>query len=222
MVCIFFIFVSSWSLKENDSEFNYVRDASGACVLQLGTEPLPDDDSCRHDEEFWYGRTAYRKIPYSSCEDGFRPDQGPRHRCPGFKGHGIMFWLMVLIAPFGFTSLVAYWYYRRSGLARGCVDSCFIFIVDIDEPPQKQNHPSAGRHKITILCRRQRIHVDGGISTVVSCGFGWHWMGVCIFNLGFAPCGLPVTERLQRPTCGRGCADSSVRRRRRVMIICGY
>jgi hypothetical protein len=175
------MFAFSQPLKENYSEFNYVRDASGVCVLQLGTESLPDDDSCRHDEEFWYERTAYRKIPYSSCEDGIRPDQGARHRCPGFKGHGIMFWLMVLIAPFGFTSLVAYWYYRRSGLARGYVDSFLIFIVDINEPP-KQNHPSPRRHKIAILWR-QRIHVNGRINTVVSSGFGRRWMGVCIFDV---------------------------------------
>jgi hypothetical protein len=81
--------------------------------------PRPSDDSCRNGEEYWYERTAYRKIPFSTCEDGIRPDRGPAHLCPGISGHGVFFWLFVLVLPFVFTALVAYWFYRRSGLARG-------------------------------------------------------------------------------------------------------
>ena len=84
-----------------------------------GTEPLPDDMSCLDGQEYWYERTAYRKIPYSSCEDGERPDRGKRHLCPGIKGHGFFFWLMVLFVPAALATLVGYYYYRRSGLARG-------------------------------------------------------------------------------------------------------
>jgi hypothetical protein len=103
------------------SEFNHVRNEAGECVLVAGTTPLPDDDSCRNDEEFWYERTEYRKIPFSTCEDGIRSDRGIRHRCPGLRGRGFFFWMMVVLLPFGFTALVGYWYYRRSGMARGCV-----------------------------------------------------------------------------------------------------
>jgi hypothetical protein len=92
---------------------------AGKCALVPGTTPLPDDDSCRDDKDYWYERTAYRKIPYSSCEDGERPDRGPRHLCPGIRAHGALFWWFIISVPFMFTSLIAYWYYRRMGLARG-------------------------------------------------------------------------------------------------------
>ena len=47
------------------SEFNYMRNDAGECVLVPGTQPLSDDDSvCRAGDEYWYERTAYRKIPY--------------------------------------------------------------------------------------------------------------------------------------------------------------
>jgi len=98
-------------------------------VLVAGTTPLPNDDSCRDDEEYWYERTAYRKIPFSSCEEGDRRDRGERHRCPGIRGHGTLFWGTIALVPFAFTALVAYWYYRRSGLARGYVFLCLFFSL---------------------------------------------------------------------------------------------
>ncbi|KAI0262354.1 Oligoxyloglucan reducing end-specific cellobiohydrolase [Gloeopeniophorella convolvens] len=104
-----------------ECEFNHVRDADGKCVLVEGTQPLPNDDSCRAGAQYWYERTPYRRIPHSSCEDGERPDQGPRHLCPGIAAHGPFFWLFVLIIPFAFTALVAMWYYKRSGLATGTI-----------------------------------------------------------------------------------------------------
>ena len=90
-------------------------------MLLAGLEPLPDDDTCRNDEEFWYTRTAYRKVPISTCEGGKTLHQGVAHRCPGLRGHGFFFWVFVLMVPFMFTALIAYWYYRRMGLARGYV-----------------------------------------------------------------------------------------------------
>ena len=50
-----------------------------------------------------------------------RLDRGTRHTCPGFKSHGTFFWLFILIIPFGFTALVGYYYYRKSGRARGTI-----------------------------------------------------------------------------------------------------
>jgi hypothetical protein len=73
------------------------------------------------DEDFWYERTAYRKIPKSLCVDGIRPDRGTEHICPGFRAHGALFWWTLLFVPFGFTALVAFWYYRRGGYRRGFV-----------------------------------------------------------------------------------------------------
>lgn len=103
------------------SEYNHVRDENDECVLVPGTTPRPDDEyeQCKNGEEYWYSRTAYRLIPYSSCEGGERFHQGTKHRCPGFGGRGVLFWIFILLLPFGFTALVAYWFYRRSGLARG-------------------------------------------------------------------------------------------------------
>ncbi|KIM90139.1 hypothetical protein PILCRDRAFT_811868 [Piloderma croceum F 1598] len=104
-----------------ECEFNHYKNEAGECVLVSGTTPLPDDNSCKDDEDYWYERTAYRKIPYSSCEDGERPDRGLRHLCPGIRAHGPLFWWFIVMIPFMFTALVAYWYYRRMGLARGTI-----------------------------------------------------------------------------------------------------
>ena len=112
------------------SEFNHVKNADGKCVLVAGTSPLPSDDSCRGNDEYWYERTAYRKVPYSSCEGGFRPDQGTRHLCPGLRGRGALFWLTILFFPFAMTALVAWWWYKKSGLARGWVS----FILRFSSP----------------------------------------------------------------------------------------
>uniref|UniRef100_D8Q2A4 Vacuolar protein sorting/targeting protein 10 n=1 Tax=Schizophyllum commune (strain H4-8 / FGSC 9210) TaxID=578458 RepID=D8Q2A4_SCHCM len=105
-----------------ECEFNYMRNDAGECVLVPGTQPLPDDDSvCRAGDEYWYERTAYRKIPYSSCEGGERPDRGLRHICPGFRAHGALFWMSIIVLPFAFTALIAYWFYKRSGMMRGTI-----------------------------------------------------------------------------------------------------
>lgn len=101
------------------SEFNHVKNSNDECVLVQGTTSLPNDESCKNGEQYWYERTAYRLIPYSSCVDGMRLDRGARHVCPGFGAHGVLFWLFIILIPFAFTALVAYYYYRRSGLARG-------------------------------------------------------------------------------------------------------
>lgn len=113
--------ISSISDISPRSEFNHQRNEDGVCALVKGARPLPHDDTCPGSQDYWYERTAYRKIPYSTCEDGERPDRGTRHACPGLAGHGFWFWLFVLVVPFAFTSLIAYGYYRRSGMARGYV-----------------------------------------------------------------------------------------------------
>ncbi|THU94129.1 vacuolar protein sorting/targeting protein 10 [Dendrothele bispora CBS 962.96] len=104
-----------------ECEFNYVRNEGGECVLYEGLQPLDNDPDaqCATGEDYWYERTAYRKIPYSSCEGGDRKDRGKSHPCPGFGGHSALFWWFIILIPFAFTGLVALWYYRRSGLARG-------------------------------------------------------------------------------------------------------
>ncbi|TCD61550.1 vacuolar protein sorting/targeting protein PEP1 [Steccherinum ochraceum] len=109
------------SAVDFECDFNYRRDIDGTCVLANGTTPLPDDNSCRGDDIHWYDRTPYRKIPYSTCEGGIRLDHGTEHDCPGIQGHSFFFWLFVLVIPFGFAALVGYWYYRRSGMARGTI-----------------------------------------------------------------------------------------------------
>ena len=73
-------------------------------------------EQCNGDE-FWYERTAYRKIPYSSCEGGDRPDRGPRHVCPaiiGIGSHGFLFWTFIALLPFGAAAVAAWWWTNGS------------------------------------------------------------------------------------------------------------
>ena len=51
----------------------------GASALALDTT----EEQCDGFTSTWYERTAYRKIPYSSCEGGERPDRGKPIRAPG-------------------------------------------------------------------------------------------------------------------------------------------
>ncbi|KAG8759479.1 vacuolar protein sorting/targeting protein PEP1 [Serendipita sp. 396] len=105
-----------------ECEYNHIRNDKGECVLASGALPLRSDDSCQdEDEDYWYERTAYRKIPKSQCSGGLRLDRGQPHVCPGFRAHGAMFWWTLFFVPFGFTALVAFWYYRRGGYQRGTI-----------------------------------------------------------------------------------------------------
>ena len=62
------------------SEFNYIRNDDGECVLLSGLSPREADANgqCREGDK-WYDLTPYRKIPYSSCEGGTRLDRGKEH-----------------------------------------------------------------------------------------------------------------------------------------------
>ncbi|KAG2364310.1 vacuolar protein sorting/targeting protein 10 [Suillus spraguei] len=105
--------------EDFECEFNYVRNGDNECVLVPGRKPRPSDDSCRNGEDYWYDRTAYQKVLVSTCEGGDRIDQGTRHLCPGINGHSAIFWMMVILFPFAITALVTWWWYSKSGMARG-------------------------------------------------------------------------------------------------------
>lgn len=103
-----------------ECEFNYYRNSEGDCVLVSGANPLSpstEEETCRDFESAWYERTAYRKIPYSSCEGGERLDRGPEHACPGLVGRGLggLFWASVVLLPFACAALGGYWYIAKSG-----------------------------------------------------------------------------------------------------------
>jgi hypothetical protein len=107
--------------KYHHSDYNYVRNNEDKCVLAEGAEPLPKDtswDSCEGNVEYWYERTAYRKIPHSSCEGGLTLHQGVRHNCPGLKNHSFWFWLSMALAVLAMTALFSLWW-RRSGYYQG-------------------------------------------------------------------------------------------------------
>jgi hypothetical protein len=95
------------------SEFNYRRDENGQCVLVDGATPLPSDDTCAWDQDFWFDRTSMRKIPYSSCEGGLSLDKGRQHICPAAKRHGFLWWTTAIVTPFMFAGLIACWWLRR-------------------------------------------------------------------------------------------------------------
>lgn len=86
----------------------------GASALALDTA----EEQCDGFTSTWYERTAYRKIPYSSCEGGERPDRGKSHACPGLVGNrslGALFWGSVAILPFALAGLAGYWWYHKGG-----------------------------------------------------------------------------------------------------------
>lgn len=142
---LFFSYFAGSNLPSR-SEFNYERNTEGNCVPIPDTTPLPPDDSCPADAEYWYERTAYRKIPYSICQGGDCIDQGSAHQCPGLKGHSGLFWLFVLVIPFGFAALIGYYYYRKSGMARGLV-SCSSFHSLPANFPVSEQFASPGETK---------------------------------------------------------------------------
>ncbi|KAJ7444437.1 Oligoxyloglucan reducing end-specific cellobiohydrolase [Mycena latifolia] len=96
-----------------ECEFNYYKNEADECVLIPGATPLPNDDSCI-DEDYWYERTAYRRISWSSCEGGENLDQGIRHRCPSNGGAhqgGYYLWFLAAMGSIIFVLFVAYWCY---------------------------------------------------------------------------------------------------------------
>ncbi|KAG1774364.1 hypothetical protein EV702DRAFT_533144 [Suillus placidus] len=115
------------TLEDFECEFNHVRNGEGECVLVSGTRPLPSDDSCRNGEDYWYERTAYRKVLYSTCEGGDRIDRGTQHLCPGVQvpdhilGHSTMFWIMMILISAITALVVVWWWYNKSKMARGAI-----------------------------------------------------------------------------------------------------
>jgi len=104
--------------EDFECEFNHVRNDQHQCVPVSGAQPLAANTTCGWDDDFWYERTAYRKVPYSSCEGGIRPDRGTAHICPAKAKHGFFWWTTVIIVSFLLAALVAFWYARRRGVAR--------------------------------------------------------------------------------------------------------
>ncbi|KAM0787341.1 hypothetical protein ACM66B_003430 [Microbotryomycetes sp. NB124-2] len=99
--------------EDFECEFNYKRNARGDCVLVDGAQPLEPEQTCKWNQDFWYDRTAYRKVPHSECKGGLQLDKGYAHSCPGHAGKGVMFWLTMLALPFLFVGLAVVWYQRR-------------------------------------------------------------------------------------------------------------
>ncbi|KAG2093136.1 uncharacterized protein F5147DRAFT_755284 [Suillus discolor] len=125
--------------EDFECAFNHIRNRDGECDLIPGASLLAPDDSCRDGEDYWYERTAYRKVVYSTCEGGDRIDQGTQHPCPDIQvpdhatsGHRTMFWIMVILVSFTITALVvAWWWYNKSKMARGA-----IHLSEDDDSPQ--------------------------------------------------------------------------------------
>ncbi|KAK4046163.1 vacuolar protein sorting/targeting protein PEP1 [Microbotryomycetes sp. JL201] len=99
--------------EDFECEFNYKRNARGECVLVDGAQPLEADQTCKWNQDFWYDRTAYRKVPHSECKGGLELDKGYAHACPGHATKGVMFWLTMITLPFLFVGLGVVWYQRR-------------------------------------------------------------------------------------------------------------
>ncbi|PWZ03508.1 LOW QUALITY PROTEIN: Oligoxyloglucan reducing end-specific cellobiohydrolase [Testicularia cyperi] len=118
--------VKNCSCTEADfeCEFNHYRDTSGKCVLYPGVTPLATDEvgQCwaSNSDGYWYERTNVRKIPYSSCSGGARPDRGTRHACSNnLSSHGFFWWLTVILCPFGLAGFVGYHWAKRQSRSGG-------------------------------------------------------------------------------------------------------
>jgi len=106
-----------------ECNFNHVPSADGGCVLAEGAEPLSPDtswDTCDATTRVWYDRTAYRKIPHSTCEGGETLDRGTEHPCPGLASKGFWFWFFMALIVVALTALFSLWW-RRSPYARGVI-----------------------------------------------------------------------------------------------------
>lgn len=87
-------------------------------MLVDGATTLASNTTCDWGQDYWYDRTAYRKVPMSTCEGGNRPDRGAAHVCPTLSSHGFFWWTSIVIAPGLLAGLIAFWYARRRGAAR--------------------------------------------------------------------------------------------------------
>ncbi|KAH8832167.1 hypothetical protein DL96DRAFT_1678366 [Flagelloscypha sp. PMI_526] len=102
-----------------ECEFNHFRspNTTRECILHEGAEPLPDDKTYLLNGEYWFERTPYRKISYSSCQGGSRLDRGPAHKCvyatsPFMWREKLSWWLLSFISLIMSLCLVTWWYGR--------------------------------------------------------------------------------------------------------------
>jgi hypothetical protein len=166
-------------------KYNYVKNSNNECVLYPG-KPLPNDDSCKNGEDYWYERMAYRLIPYSSCMDGIS-----HHR----RIRGSWRILLVVCHPDTFRIHCARWILllpsAASGHARGLVASLVIPLLILILAYILAEHPFARRRKNSVQ-ERIRLYEYTSLCPMVrdcSCGYS---MGTG----GFADRqpGLPVTS----------------------------
>jgi hypothetical protein len=110
----------SCTAADFECEFNHYLDpdGSGRCLPYSNTALLPAhiEEQCDADggQDYWYERTSVRKVPYSTCDGGPRPDHGKQHTCPAsFRRHGFFWWTTVLLSPFGLAALVGIWWQKK-------------------------------------------------------------------------------------------------------------
>ncbi|KAJ7446295.1 Oligoxyloglucan reducing end-specific cellobiohydrolase [Mycena latifolia] len=104
-----------------ECEFNYYKNETNECVLIPGATPLPNDDSCADGEEYWYERTGYRRISWSTCVGGENLDRGIRHRCPsngGAQQGGYYLWFLAAVGLTILVLFVTYWGYTSCSAPR--------------------------------------------------------------------------------------------------------
>lgn len=60
-----------------------------------------------------------RKVPFSSCQGGQRPDRGRQHTCTfSPKRHGWLWWFTIILSPFAIAGLVGAWWMKKSDARR--------------------------------------------------------------------------------------------------------
>ncbi|WFD34625.1 vacuolar protein sorting/targeting protein PEP1 [Malassezia cuniculi] len=111
------------TISDFECEYNHYRDSRGECVLYPNALPLnaTAEEQCwtADSDGFWYGRTNMRKIPFSSCSGGIRPDHGARHRCPTRPARtgGVFKWILILLIPIAAVFAFARWWMDHGDVA---------------------------------------------------------------------------------------------------------
>ena len=107
-------------------------------MLYPNTSPLPADVDAQCDahapdyDGYWYERTSVRRVPFSSCEGGDRPDRGTRHRCPRSAHHGVLGSFFGLVAVGAvIAAAYAFWTKRTGGYIALDTDDVHMHMIHI-------------------------------------------------------------------------------------------
>jgi len=107
--------------RDYECAYNYERKPGGECQLIEGQKPEDPSLVCLQGAREYWGASAYRRIPLTTCEEGQEFDHvGTPEPCPGFeeefqKKHGISGFglFMAIVLPFAAAGGIGYYIWRN-------------------------------------------------------------------------------------------------------------